>query len=197
MSIHEHRCCYQDNLWGDALPGQDLRQVWFTGVHSDVGGSYTESEAGLSKITFEWLLMEAVKHGLLVEDTRVQFVLGNATPPAVLPRYVKPDPKAMLHPSLCGYWWLLEYLPRKRDSGGWFLPRGKWFRVIPEGSLIHETVALSGKPVTLPKTYAVEPWVRYPVRVVVEEASFGVTDTISAEAAAPAEPPTVNSLIRR
>jgi uncharacterized protein (DUF2235 family) len=166
VSIHEHRCCYQDNLWGPSLPAskdhppQDMRQVWFAGVHSDVGGSYDEMDAGLSKVSFEWLLVEAVQNGLLVDDQRTQVVLGQMVPPAFLPKYVPPDPHGKLHASLTGAWWLLEYFPRKRN-GGWCLPRGKWLREIPENSLIHETVALSGQPVKLPQTYGVEPWVRY------------------------------------
>jgi uncharacterized protein (DUF2235 family) len=167
VSIHEHRCCYQDNLWGPSLPpavgyaGQDIRQVWFTGVHSDIGGSYPEATAGLSKIAFEWMLVEAVKQGLLVDAPRVAIVLGQHQPPAFLPKYVPPDPHGMLHPSLTGFWWwLLEYFPR-RKNGHWGLPRGKWVREIPENSLIHETVKLSGQPVTLPKVYTEEKWERY------------------------------------
>jgi uncharacterized protein (DUF2235 family) len=53
VSMDERRCCFQANLWGEALPGQDIRQVWFSGVHSDVGGSYPEPTAGLSKIALE------------------------------------------------------------------------------------------------------------------------------------------------
>jgi predicted Zn-dependent protease len=55
------RCCFQANLWGPPHPDQDIRQVWFSGFHSDVGGSYSESEAGLSKVSFEWILVEAQK----------------------------------------------------------------------------------------------------------------------------------------
>lgn len=166
MSIHEHRCCYQDNLWGPSLPatdgygGQDIRQVWFAGVHSDIGGSYSETTAGLSKITFEWLLMEAVKHGLIVDSNRVEILLGQQPPPEFLPHYVPPDPHGILHPSLKGFWWLLEYFPRRRN-GHWDVPRGKWVRKIPENSVIHETVRLSGQPVTLPQAYNEEKWVRF------------------------------------
>ena len=35
--------------------------MWFSGFHSDVGGSYSESEAGLSKVSFEWILVEGQK----------------------------------------------------------------------------------------------------------------------------------------
>jgi hypothetical protein len=156
----------QDNLWGPAFeaspshPAQDLRQVWFTGVHSDIGGSYSENGAGLSKIAFEWMLVEAVGKGLLVDGTRAQTVLGQTTPPVFLPKYVEPNPKGILHVSLRGAWWLLEYFPRKKGSR-WCLARGKWMREIPEDSFIHESVTLTGQPVKLPPAYGVEPWVRY------------------------------------
>lgn len=166
VSIHERRCCYQDNLWGPALaatttgPAQDLRQVWFTGVHSDIGGSYAEKEAALSKVSFEWLLVEAISNGLLVDSERAQVVLGQTTPPVFLPKYVPPDPTGMLHVSLRGAWWLLEYFPRKKGRR-WCLPRGKWVREIPVNSFIHQSVVLSGKSVNLPAAYIVEPWTRY------------------------------------
>lgn len=195
VSIHERRCCYQDNLWGPSLPatngyaGQDIRQVWFTGVHSDIGGSYSEKTSGLSKIPFEWLLVEAVKQGLLVDSSRAEIVLGQDNPPAFLPKYVPPDPHGILHKSLSGFWWLLEYFPRRRN-GCWGLPRGKWVRTIPKNSLIHETVKLSGQPAPLPEVYEEEKWVRY---------SAGVADSgpVHLMAAAEASAPLVKSLARR
>jgi hypothetical protein len=195
VSIHERRCCYQDNLWGPSLPaaegyvGQDIRQVWFCGVHSDIGGSYPEQDAGLSKISFEWLLAEAVKQGLLVDDKRVRIVLGQQAPPAFLPPYVPPDPHGVLHDALQGFWWVLEYFPRKK-KGRWGLPRGKWVREIPENSLIHETVKLSGQKVTLPQNYVEEKWVPY---------FSGVGEPAPVHLAAAAEEQThmVHSLARR
>ena len=68
--------CIRDSLWGAALEGQDIRQVWFSGVHSDVGGSYPEPTAGWSKITLEWMLLEAEAAGLLVDTQRAAVVLG-------------------------------------------------------------------------------------------------------------------------
>jgi uncharacterized protein (DUF2235 family) len=195
VSIHERRCCYQDNLWGPSLPaaegyaGQNIRQVWFCGVHSDIGGSYPEQDAGLSKISFEWLLAEAVKQGLLVDDKRVRIVLGQQAPPAFLPPYVPPDPHGVLHDALEGFWWVLEYFPRKK-KGRWGLPRGKWVREIPENSMIHETVKLSGQKVTLPQNYVEEKWVPY---------FSGVGEPAPVHLAAAAEEQThmVHSLARR
>jgi uncharacterized protein (DUF2235 family) len=164
ISIHERRCFYQDNLWGAAEKDQDIRQVWFSGVHSDVGGSYTEKTSGLSKITLEWMLVEAMKAGLRIELPKVETVLGrfNAYPGIRgLPNYVLPNKDATLHVSLEGvWWWILEYFPQRdphKDGKGWYLPRGR-MRTIPSGSLIHQSV-IEGKykPRDLPP-HEVEPW---------------------------------------
>jgi hypothetical protein len=204
VSIHEHRCFYQDSLWGPSLaatsegPQQDIRQVWFGGVHSDVGGSYDESEAGLSKITFEWMLVEARKQGLLVDDQRAEIVLGEVKPPPALPEYVKPDPKGMLHASLTSWWWILECIPRTRN-GRLSVPLGRWWRQIPEGSVIHETVGMSGTRVTYPKTYEVEPWVRFVPAGMAEapEAVAPLHAVVVQKLAAAAEPTGIHRLFRR
>lgn len=212
VSIHEKRCCFQDNLWGPSLPpdgdypGQNIRQVWFTGVHSDVGGSYVESEAGLSKITFEWMLLEAMQQGLQVDSQRAAIVLGDGSSPAGLPRYVAPDPKGPEHKSLRGAWWLAELFPRKR-KGLWGLPLGRWVRVIPEGSTIHATVGQSGAQVKLPAQYETEPWVRFggtaeqtrdldPVPVGIAD-DRGTLRAVVEKMAAAADSKTLHRLIRR
>ena len=202
VSIHEKRCCFQDNLWGEALaasedyPAQDIRQVWFTGVHSDVGGSYDESEAGLSKIAFEWVLVEAVEAGLMVNGQKAEIVLGRATPPECLPHYVKPNAKGKLHKSLRWAWWLVELFPRER-KGRWGLPLGRWVRVIPDGSLIHESVLESGAEVNFPNHYVVEEPVRY---VAPEQAAVEAVAPMAAvveRMAATAAPPSARRLTRR
>jgi hypothetical protein len=42
-----------------------LEQVWFSGVHCDVGGGYPET--GLSDITFSWMLKKALALGLQLD----------------------------------------------------------------------------------------------------------------------------------
>jgi uncharacterized protein (DUF2235 family) len=44
--------------YGDGAPDW-LRQVWFAGNHSDIGGSYPEDESRLSDIALQWMLEEA------------------------------------------------------------------------------------------------------------------------------------------
>lgn len=68
VSMDERRSFFRQNLVdGMQCPGdlpRDLKQVWFAGVHSDVGGSYPEAEAGLANITLRWMLKEAEAAGL-------------------------------------------------------------------------------------------------------------------------------------
>jgi len=169
VSIDERRCCYQDNLWGASLEGQDIRQVWFSGVHSDVGGSYPEPTAGWSKITLEWMLLEAEAAGLLVDTQRAAVVLGYAkpVPEQFMPEYVAPDNTMPWHNSLHGGWWVLECIPRKvwsKSGSRWSVALGRSRRQIPQGSWIHESVVKGIDPPKLPDACRLVAWHRYSQR---------------------------------
>lgn len=153
VAIHERRCFYQDLLWEEATD-RDIKQVWFVGVHSDVGGSYPEAESGLSKIALEWMLGEAAAAKLLIEMEKAKVILAKGPAPLPgLPKYVPSNESAMCHESLRGPWWILEYVPQRdpHNHGQWYLPRGRR-RTIPNYSYIHESV-LKGrwKPAWLPE----------------------------------------------
>ena len=63
LAIDERRRPFQPDLWtGKPANGQTIEQVWFSGVHSNVGGSYRHT--GLSDITLKWLTDQASRHGL-------------------------------------------------------------------------------------------------------------------------------------
>ena len=120
VAIDERRVHYPKNDFnkyklpkiGDTKK-RDFKEVWFAGVHSDVGGSYAEEESGLSKIALNWMVVEAVKYGLSIEKDRyLGQVLGHAE------GYVAPDYKGKLHPSLVGGWWFLEYFPKRVNPIG-------------------------------------------------------------------------------
>lgn len=86
LAIDEKRIEFPPTLWSAAGPGQTLEQVWFCGVHCDVGGSYPDDPDGtaLSDITLGWMMSKASALGL-------EFV------PAVLARYTLPmDTKCAL-----------------------------------------------------------------------------------------------------
>jgi uncharacterized protein (DUF2235 family) len=67
LAIDERRQEFPPTLWTPPavpVPGQVVEQVWFTGVHCDVGGGYPET--GLSDITYSWMLAKAIALGLQV-----------------------------------------------------------------------------------------------------------------------------------
>jgi len=67
LAINERRQEFPPTLWNapsPPVPGQTLEQVWFAGVHCDVGGGYPET--GLSDITLSWMLGKAINLGLQV-----------------------------------------------------------------------------------------------------------------------------------
>ena len=166
ISMEERRCYFVNNLWGVPFPGQDIKQVWFAGVHSDIGGGYPEAESGLAKDTLEWMLREAKAAGLIVVPEREAIILGQAAPPPPAAQSTAPNPLADKHESLQGAWWLLEFLPHSYYDAAtkkkkWRIPVGA-LRVIPEGSTLHRSVIqrLNGRPdfrpKNLPGEYAIE-----------------------------------------
>lgn len=63
VSIDERRREFPATLWSGApAPGQTIEQVYFTGVHCDVGGGYPET--GLSDITLAWMMGKAKALGV-------------------------------------------------------------------------------------------------------------------------------------
>jgi uncharacterized protein (DUF2235 family) len=114
ISIDEHRAFFRTNLWHPATDPteagpKDMKQVWFPGVHCDVGGGYPEAESGLSKISLEWIIGEARNSGLLVDDEKVETVLGRRGQ-----GFAKPDPNGRMHESLTRWWRPMEYVPKPR-----------------------------------------------------------------------------------
>jgi uncharacterized protein (DUF2235 family) len=167
ISIDERRCFFRQNLWGEPQPGQDYKQVWFAGVHSDIGGGYLEEQSGLAKVTLQWMIAEAKAAGLNVAQEAVDDVLGRTAQR----QYAPVNPYAMMHDSMCGAWKILEYVPRRHWKPGLPPPGYEWIlyrkrpRSVPENSLLHQAVLdrknetkMGYNPPNLPKEYGVEPW---------------------------------------
>ncbi len=109
VSIDEKRSQYKPNLWGyenviDPENGRDIQQVWFPGVHSDIGGSYDDS--GLSDITLRWMIDGAIKYGLLIDAKEYnKLKIGIA--------------QGRLHNPLMPLWWILGFGCRSIPNGAW------------------------------------------------------------------------------
>src|SRR6266446_10961135 len=115
VSIDERRSTFRQNLMSP-MGDQDVKNVWFPGVHSDVGGGYAPEEAGLAKIAFEWMIREAAAWGLDIDQTAFDWELRRVGEP--------PNPNARLHESLHGGWWAGELLPMKHYN--WDDHRWHW-----------------------------------------------------------------------
>ena len=90
LAIDERRRDFPPSLWDETSlhPGQTVEQVWFAGVHSDVGGWY--DERGLSNIALHWMLENAQRCGLALDAAELARHQGN------------PHDKA--HESYTGFW---------------------------------------------------------------------------------------------
>lgn len=61
LAIDEARAAFQPLLWE---ADKRIKQVWFSGVHSNVGGGYPKQ--GVSLVTLDWMLRAAHDHGLRI-----------------------------------------------------------------------------------------------------------------------------------
>lgn len=110
LAIDEPRKDFPRVIWGtqdeeDKTKGREpewLKQIWFAGCHSDIGGSYPEPQSRLSDIALQWMINELeecipdiqVRHDILVTS---------------------PDPKGLQHAEL--YIWELGPIKLKWAQG--------------------------------------------------------------------------------
>ncbi|MEU3842713.1 DUF2235 domain-containing protein [Streptomyces sp. NPDC028635] len=119
LAIDERRSAFRPTLWHQqtdaAREGQELKQVWFAGVHLDVGGGYEET--GLSDVTLLWMVDQARRYGLEFDDG----ALGAAGPRVMTPREsvgfrVEPNGAGPLHESRKGFYLLAKDYHRPLGS---------------------------------------------------------------------------------
>ena len=95
LAIDEKRKNFEATLWHQQQHSlnQVLEQVWFPGVHSDVGGGYPE--AGLSDLALQWMLWKAQSCNLNFDSI-----------------VMNPDPMAVKHETYKGFYTLQHKLYR-------------------------------------------------------------------------------------
>lgn len=165
IAIDERRRMFRLNQWVDgqefvedpfadppsSVP-QDSAQMWFAGNHSDVGGGYPEKDSGLSKFPLEWIVREAERFGLKVDEATFQHLVHGRRQQGGRHDYVPPYPMAPLHDALSGGWWILEWLPkrakwmetRRRSLFGLYLPRGEPRRIPADAIFAPSALARMG-----------------------------------------------------
>lgn len=147
ISIDEERKFFRTNLWASSEQYTNVKQVWFAGVHADIGGGYEESESGLAKITLQWMLDEAREAALAIDESLLPTVFPkNKNDPTLS----SPDPCGKIHNELDKIFWkVMQWVPRRHwirdDASGKFVRRWDFAvtrrpRPIPKDSVIHSTV---------------------------------------------------------
>jgi uncharacterized protein (DUF2235 family) len=139
LAIDELRRFYRQNLFEKTESYQDVKQVWFAGAHSDVGGSYGLNESELAQNTLQWMIREASAAGLIFDGNKLSSVI-----PAVKTATISsPAYNGPVHKSLSGGWWLGEIWPKKnRETKKTRPPMGlpRFMFLGPMGNTLRPTV---------------------------------------------------------
>jgi uncharacterized protein (DUF2235 family) len=85
LAIDERRGPFAPSVWTEKDEVcREMKQVWFSGAHSNVGGGYPNTK--LSDIAFRWMMQQAQRHGLELSQG------WDRVPDAIDPRFdVNPE----------------------------------------------------------------------------------------------------------
>jgi uncharacterized protein (DUF2235 family) len=124
LALDEERASFAPVMWNeeDFRPGGDprIKQVWFSGVHSNVGGGYPHQ--GMSLVALDWMMAEAASMpeiGAVPEQERLRFI------PQVLELVsAAADVKGKLYDSRAGLGVYYRWKPRDAEAlcRGWSVP---------------------------------------------------------------------------
>ncbi|MGJ7037176.1 hypothetical protein J2Y63_000412 [Shinella sp. BE166] len=96
IAIDERRQSFTPTLWTNVEGRPTVQQIWFSGVHGDVGGGYGRS--GLSDGALDWMIEEVRALGLNFRENIQQQLVA--------------DPLGLLHDSVTGVFKTLRTRPR-------------------------------------------------------------------------------------
>lgn len=107
LALDDERRTFHPRLWkssgqADQTHGQTIKQVWFAGMHSDVGGGYAKDQLALTPLL--WMLEQATARGLVLNRAVVEQWRKEASPWGVM------------HDSRAGLSSYYRYHPRRIDD---------------------------------------------------------------------------------
>ncbi|MFI1918396.1 DUF2235 domain-containing protein [Nocardia sp. NPDC020380] len=124
LAMDERRRVFAPCLWEVPAGEQQLydrpdrvKQVWFEGVHSDVGGGY--ADCGLSDITLRWMIAEAEAEGLAFDHDRLAALLSTC-----------PRDSVDLHNSLSTAYRVLNFLRMLRSPRSMRFYWDSWRKIL-------------------------------------------------------------------
>lgn len=157
IAIDEKRRMFRLNRWIEPQPfrpdpfdaaseiPQDIKQVWFAGVHADVGGGYGDAEPTSSRFSMRWMADEAYLKGLDMDRELLDLLAPDWKSGPETISGESGNRLGSIHNSMTGLWPILEFVPRderwrewpaRRSFLGRYLPRSEP-RVLPAGALVH------------------------------------------------------------
>jgi uncharacterized protein (DUF2235 family) len=107
IAIDERRAFFRQNRWSPSAR-QVVSEVWFPGVHSDIGGGYPASSGRLWAITLRWMTGHARDAGLRFNEPRLETLLNEGAQHSA----GTPDAATDQHDSLTWGWKPLELVPK-------------------------------------------------------------------------------------
>lgn len=160
LSLDDERTTFHPVLWNESgVPKNQLCQVWFAGVHSNVGGGYPDDS--LAYIPLYWIMQEGQAHGLRFK-TKTN-TPNDPDPDMMVFAEWRQDKDGRLYDSRNGLGGYYRYGPRKIEelNDQRFSHRKSDF--VKNGTpIIHETAIVRARkgahryaPIGLPKNYAV------------------------------------------
>jgi uncharacterized protein (DUF2235 family) len=117
LAIDDERATFHPVLWDEdasntqpagpqrSTSGEQLLQVWFTGMHANVGGGYPDDS--LANVSLSWMMAEARQSGLVFKEIK------DAEPDALLATDSAKDKDGRLYDSRSGVGGYYRYSPRK------------------------------------------------------------------------------------
>ena len=145
VSIQESRNAFPDLLLRPRSDTKDVVEIWFPGVHRDIGGGATKNQ-GYENITMNWMVSEAKKFGLEIPDlnldsTKKESHLGGFDPYVIVGLYpMKMFDYSLQHLGQMNWsfirLWRMMLHQDVRDLGfRWYWPNYKHFRKLPANAL--------------------------------------------------------------
>ena len=137
LALDEHRAAFSPAVWEKPRGNTtNLRQVWFPGVHSNIGGGYADQE--LANITLAWMMAQLAPFLDFADDYLLEQYDDNITHFEETEQEVRPWSFGMIYRSLTGFYILAGKLTRTP---------GAYTRVDPD------TTRSTGKPLRQTNEY--------------------------------------------
>jgi uncharacterized protein (DUF2235 family) len=216
LALDEERTTFHPELWNEGdLPAapvdpgkerfvkhEQLSQVWFAGVHSNIGGGYPDDS--LAYIPFVWMITEAQHCGLKFKSDVAKPPTPVADPDTFKSAISRRDKDGRMYDPRAGLGSYYRYGPRKLEllcNANYAKSKDEDDEVVIWRPKIHETAfsrignrAHAYAPVGLPRVYDV---VRQEDGAILTPSQFGVEDDDVAKARGDAQEHVWNDIWKR